>query len=124
MTSPRRSTGDAGEFFRQDLERRFGPGHPARTDWIINEIPWTPVETIASLHRWVVTVDLRDELRQITSLTLIVTGEHADRPERRRTAGAGDPQTAAYTSSRATHTTSATPTRAWWPGSSGSFSMR
>ena len=65
--------GDAGEFFRQDLERRFGPGHPARTDWIINETLRTPVETIASLHRWVVTVDLRDELRQITSPTLIVS---------------------------------------------------
>ena len=68
--------GDAAGFFRQDLERRFGLEHPIRTDWIINEILRTPVETIAALHRWVVTVDLRDELRKITCPTLIVTGEH------------------------------------------------
>ncbi len=68
--------GDAAGFFRQDMERRFGLDHPARTDWIIDEILRTPVETIAALHRWVVTVDLRDELRQITCPTLIVTGEH------------------------------------------------
>jgi pimeloyl-ACP methyl ester carboxylesterase len=68
--------GDAAGFFRQDIERRFGLGHPERTDWIINEILRTPVTTIASLHRWVVTVDLIGELPQIKCPTLIVTGEH------------------------------------------------
>ncbi|MDQ3548852.1 MAG: alpha/beta hydrolase [Chloroflexota bacterium] len=68
--------GDAGEFFRQDTERRFGLEHPARTDWIVNEILRTPVETIAELHRWVVTVDVTGALHNITCPTLIVTGEH------------------------------------------------
>ena len=68
--------GDANEFFRQDLERRFGLEHPARTNWIINEILRTPVETIAELHRWVITVDLTGELHHIGCPTLIVTGEH------------------------------------------------
>jgi pimeloyl-ACP methyl ester carboxylesterase len=67
--------GDAAGFFRQDTERRFGLYHPERTDWIINEILRTPVDTIASLHRWVVKVDLTDSLKQITCPTLIVTGE-------------------------------------------------
>lgn len=67
--------GDAGEFFRQDIERRFGLEHPARTEWIIGEILRTPVETIAELHRWVVTVDLTGELSRINCPTLIVTGE-------------------------------------------------
>jgi pimeloyl-ACP methyl ester carboxylesterase len=67
--------GDAGKFFRQDLERRFGLEHPARADWIISEILRTPVETIADLHRWVVTVDVTDELSRISCPTLIVTGQ-------------------------------------------------
>jgi pimeloyl-ACP methyl ester carboxylesterase len=67
--------GDAGEFFRQDLDRRFGLEHPARTDWIISEILRTPVETIADLHRWVITVDVTAELSRISCPTLIVTGE-------------------------------------------------
>ena len=68
--------GDAGAFFRQDTERRFGLEHPARTDWIVNEILRTPVETIAELHRWVVNVDVTGELHNITCPTLILTGEH------------------------------------------------
>ncbi len=67
--------GDASEFFRQDTERRFGLEHPARTDWIVNEILRTPVQTIADLHRWVVSVDLTGELSGISCPTLIVTGE-------------------------------------------------
>ena len=66
--------GDADEFFRQDLERRFGSGNPARTEWIINEILRTPAKTIEELHRWVVGVDLIDALPDIGCPALIVTG--------------------------------------------------
>ncbi len=65
---------DADEFFRQDLERRFGSGNQARTDWIINEILRTPTKTIEELHRWVVGVDLIDALPEIRCPALIVTG--------------------------------------------------
>jgi pimeloyl-ACP methyl ester carboxylesterase len=68
--------GDTDEFFRQDIARRFGEGHPTRTDWIIDEIRRTPPETIAALHRWVCTVDLSEQITGIRCPALIVTGEH------------------------------------------------
>lgn len=68
--------GDTDQFFRQDIETRFGLDHPERTDWIISEIKRTPPETIAALHRWVVGVDLREEIGRIQCPALIVTGEH------------------------------------------------
>jgi 3-oxoadipate enol-lactonase len=68
--------GDTARFFTQDIETRFGLNHPERTEWIINEIRRTPPETIAALHRWVVGVDLREEIASIQCPALIVTGEH------------------------------------------------
>lgn len=67
--------GDADEFFQQDTERRFGFSNPERTDWIINEILRTPVQTIEELHRWVVGVDLIDDLSRIGCPAMIITGE-------------------------------------------------
>lgn len=67
--------GDAAAFFGQDIERRFGLDNQNRTNWIIDEICRTPAQTIAELHRWVVGVDLIDNLAQIFCPTLIVTGE-------------------------------------------------
>lgn len=68
--------GDQAEFIGRDIERRFGRDNPTRTEWIINELCRTPAETSAELHRWIHTVDLRDEIAQIQCPALVVTGEH------------------------------------------------
>lgn len=68
--------GDAREFFLQDIERRFGTANPARTGWIVNQILRTPTRTIEELHRWVVGIDLVEDLPRIQCPALIITGEH------------------------------------------------
>ncbi|HEX3723364.1 MAG TPA: alpha/beta hydrolase [Nitrolancea sp.] len=68
--------GDQVGFISRDTERRFGLDNPARTAWIIKELCRTPAATSAELHRWVHTVDLRQQIGRIACPTLVVTGEH------------------------------------------------
>ena len=68
--------GDQAEFIGRDIERRFGLDNPTRTAWIIQELCRTPAATSAELHRWVHTVDLRDQISRIGCPALVVTGEH------------------------------------------------
>ena len=68
--------GDQREFIGRDIERRFGLDNPVRTEWIINELCRTSAATSAELHRWVHTVDLREQIARIACPTLVVTGEH------------------------------------------------
>jgi 3-oxoadipate enol-lactonase len=63
-------------FLERDSERRFGTDNPARAEWIIEELCRTGAAESASMHRWVHTVSLIDDLHKIQCPALIVTGEH------------------------------------------------
>jgi 3-oxoadipate enol-lactonase len=67
--------GNHRDFLQHDAERRFGIDEPERRDWIISELSRTSGAESALLHRWIVTVNLLDEIHQISCPTLIVTGE-------------------------------------------------
>lgn len=61
------------EFLLRDTERRFGTEHPARTEWIIDQLCRTGGHESAAMHRWVKGVNLIEDLPKIQCPTLIVT---------------------------------------------------